>query len=196
MFHAAGVLDDGVLDHLDAGRLAGVLAVKAAGAAYLDELTAGLDLQAFVLFSSGAATLGSAGQGNYAAASAYLDALAAARRARGQHGLSVAWGPWGGGGLAQAAVVRARVRREGWPTCPRTGRPGAGTSPGNRRDAADRARRGLDASTSGGRRSLPPLLRDLPEAVAAAAARPAPAPAAEGGPAAGRPASGRSRSGR
>ena len=113
VFHAAGVLDDGVLDGLDTVRMAGVLAVKAGGAALLDELTEGTELDAFVLFSSASGLLGSAGQGNYAAANAYLDALALARRARGRAATSVAWGQWAGGGLAGSAAARRRTRRGG-----------------------------------------------------------------------------------
>ena len=112
VMHTAGVIDDGVLDRLDTGRLASVASAKALGAALLDELTADLELDAFVLFSSAAAVFGGAGQGNYAAANAYLDALAEQRRCRGLAGTSVAWGPWSGGGLAQGSTaVRARLRR-------------------------------------------------------------------------------------
>ncbi|MFF4364442.1 type I polyketide synthase [Streptomyces sp. NPDC001604] len=112
VMHTAGVLDDGVIDRLSAERLETVLAAKATSAAYLDELTADLDLDAFVLFSSAASTLGSAGQGNYAAANSYLDAVAEHRKARGLSGLSVAWGLWGGGGLAQSkSEIEARMKR-------------------------------------------------------------------------------------
>ena len=94
VFHTAGALDDGVISALSPDRLDAVLAPKADAALVLDELTAGLELSAFVLFSSAAATFGSAGQGNYAAANAVLDALALDRRARGLAGVSVGWGMW------------------------------------------------------------------------------------------------------
>ncbi|MGW5619231.1 beta-ketoacyl synthase N-terminal-like domain-containing protein, partial [Streptomyces sp. NPDC003877] len=119
VFHLAGVLDDGVVSGLDAERVGRVWAPKAAGAAHLDELSRelGLELAAFVLFSSAAGVLGGAGQANYAAANAFLDALAASRRADGLAGSSLSWGLWeqaGVGltaGLGQAEL--ARLRRGG-----------------------------------------------------------------------------------
>jgi NAD(P)-dependent dehydrogenase (short-subunit alcohol dehydrogenase family)/acyl carrier protein len=111
VMHAAGVLDDGLLDGMDAGRLATVVGAKAAGAAHLDELTRDADLEQFVLFSSAAATFGGAAQGNYAAANAFLDGLAQRRAMLGLAALSVAWGPWAGG-MAQASdAARDRLRR-------------------------------------------------------------------------------------
>ncbi|MFJ2581034.1 type I polyketide synthase [Kitasatospora aureofaciens] len=115
VMHTAGVLDDGVLDRLDVDRLANALAAKAVGAVHLDELTADLDLDAFVLFSSAASTFGGAGQANYSAANAFLDALAENRRSRGLTALSVAWGPWAGEGVSGGSeAARQRLRRNRW----------------------------------------------------------------------------------
>ncbi|WP_037837459.1 SDR family NAD(P)-dependent oxidoreductase, partial [Streptomyces sp. NRRL F-5650] len=92
--HAAGVTDDGVVSALDSGRLSAVLRPKTHGGWHLHRLTEHLAPRMFVLFSSASATLGAAGQGNYAAANAFLDALAEHRHARGLPATSLAWGLW------------------------------------------------------------------------------------------------------
>jgi acyl transferase domain-containing protein/acyl carrier protein len=108
VFHAAGVLDDGVVLQLDEARLAGVMAPKARGAWNLHRLTRQHELEHFVLFSSAASLVGSPGQGNYAAGNAYLDALAHYRLARGLPALSVNWGPWSTIGMAAADARRLK----------------------------------------------------------------------------------------
>nr|WP_073762806.1 type I polyketide synthase [Streptomyces sp. CB02923] len=111
--HAAGVLDDGVLDALTPERFQTVLRPKTTAAQNLHDLTQDLDLDHFVLFSSIVGVLGNAGQANYAAANAHLDALAEQRHQQGLPATSVSWGPWAGEGMATDSDAADRMSRDG-----------------------------------------------------------------------------------
>ncbi|MCQ4212397.1 type I polyketide synthase, partial [Streptomyces longispororuber] len=116
VIHCAGVLDDGVVAALTGDRLDTVLAPKVRGAWHLHELTAHLGLSAFVLFSSVAGVVGTAGQANYAAANAFLDGLAEARGAAGLPARSLCWGLWAERSEMIADIGEedvARLRRQG-----------------------------------------------------------------------------------
>ncbi|MFH8791154.1 type I polyketide synthase [Streptomyces sp. NPDC017941] len=144
--HAAGVVDDGVLAALTPERVDRVLAPKVDGLLHLDELTRDADLSAFVVFSSAAGILGSAGQASYAAANAALDALVRRRHAHGLPGVSLAWGMWAAASGMTAGLDaddRARLGRSGILELP------TGT-------ALDL----LDAATDDDRAALVPVLLD------------------------------------
>jgi malonyl CoA-acyl carrier protein transacylase len=120
IFHAAGVLDDGVLMQQNWSRFAKVLAPKVSGAWNLHTLTKDLPLDFFVCFSSVASLLGSPSQGNYAAANAFMDALVHYRRNLGLPGLSINWGPWAEVGMAADLDSRSqqRIAESGFATMP------------------------------------------------------------------------------
>lgn len=100
VIHAAGVLEDGLLQQMSWPGFAKVMAPKVLGAWNLHQLTQQQPLDFFVCFSSITALMGNATQGNYAAANTFLDALAHHRRAMGLPGLSINWGPWATEGMA------------------------------------------------------------------------------------------------
>ncbi|MGK4578840.1 SDR family NAD(P)-dependent oxidoreductase [Kitasatospora sp. HPMI-4] len=183
--HTAGVIDDGVVASLTPDRVDTVLRPKVDAALNLHELTASADLAAFVLFSSVAGTFGGAGQGNYAAANAFLDALARQRGASGLPGLSLAWGLWaessGMTGTLSEADLQRMARGGITPlasaqglalldTAATVGRPALapmGLDVAGLRDHADPA-------------AVPPLLRGLVRTPARRAVRAAATGAAEG----------------
>jgi len=118
--HAAGIVDDGLLAQQSWPRFEKVLAPKLRGAWNLHTQTRDLDLDFFVLFSSMVSLFGAPGQGNYAAANAFLDGLAHHRRSQGLPALSLNWGPWAGAGMAGRVSERDRQRwkAEGYGTIP------------------------------------------------------------------------------
>ena len=114
VFHAAAVLDDGLMADMDEGQFARVMAAKAGGAWNLHQATRDVDLDQFVLFSSVSALVGNAGQANYAAANTFLDELAHLRRAQGQVATSVNWGALAEVGMAaRDSKVEERLAQTG-----------------------------------------------------------------------------------
>ncbi|MEV0416427.1 SDR family NAD(P)-dependent oxidoreductase, partial [Streptomyces sp. NPDC050448] len=164
--HTAGVLDDGVIDSLTPERLSAVLLPKADAAWHLHELTRDLGLSAFLLFSSIGGVFGGAGQGNYAAANVFLDALAQHRRSLGLPATSLAWALWADGSGMAGSLTDADISR-----MTRAGLPPLTTAEGL--DLFDLAHRidepapvlmridpaGLRGQAQAG--TLPPLLRGL-----------------------------------
>ncbi|MFG2911253.1 SDR family NAD(P)-dependent oxidoreductase, partial [Kitasatospora sp. NPDC048286] len=181
VIHTAGVLDDGIITALTPERLDTVLRPKIDAALHLHELTAHLPLTAFVLYSSVSGLTGTAGQANYAAANAFLDALAHHRHTLGLPATSLAWGLWDEGGMGEklSGADLARMARAGVAAMSEDeglafldaalGRPEALLVPARLDLAAVRARSGAE--------SVPALLRGLvrtaPQRVRARAAQPA-----------------------
>ena len=164
VIHTAGVLDDGLIESLTPEQVDRVLRPKVDAALLLHELTLGAELAEFVLFSSDSGTVGVPGQGNYAAANAFLDALAERRRAQGLPAKSLAWGLWSNSTGMAADLGEADIAR--------LARLGAAEL-SNELELFDAARasaesvvvptrldmRALRASAQAG--TLPPLMRDL-----------------------------------
>ncbi len=124
IIHAAGALEDAVLLQQDWDRLAKVMAAKVAGSWNLHRASQHLQLDWTIYFSSISALLGSPGQGNYAAANAFMDALAHYQQIRGQTSISINWGPWAESGMAASLGGRdqARLQMQGLqPIPPRQG---------------------------------------------------------------------------
>jgi len=111
--HCAGVLDDGILTQQTWERFEKVMQPKVAGAWNLHQLTADAELDFFVLFSSASSLFGAPGQGNYAAANAFLDSFAFFRERKGMNTVAVNWGPWAESGMAMDQQVAARLQARG-----------------------------------------------------------------------------------
>jgi acyl transferase domain-containing protein/NADPH:quinone reductase-like Zn-dependent oxidoreductase/acyl carrier protein/short-subunit dehydrogenase len=113
IFHAAGILDDAVIANLTSEHFINVMRAKIQGAWNLHQLTLDLPLYFFVLYSSVASVFGSPGQGNYAAANAFLDSLVYYRKKLGINGLSINWGPWSEGGMATRKGTDVALKEHG-----------------------------------------------------------------------------------
>ncbi|MCP3060233.1 type I polyketide synthase [Myxococcus sp. K38C18041901] len=116
--HAAGVIDDGLLMQMTPARFASVFAAKVSGGWNLHRVFQGASIDFFVLFSSAASMIGSAGQSSYVAANAFLDALAHLRRAEGLPGLSLDWGAWSEVGAAAEQSLQRRMEQQGFGVIP------------------------------------------------------------------------------
>ncbi|MEV4518270.1 type I polyketide synthase, partial [Dactylosporangium sp. NPDC049525] len=176
--HAAGLLDDAVITQLTGEQLARVLRPKVDGARHLHELTRDLPLRSFVLFSAAAGVLGGPGQANYAAANAYLDALAWHRQGLGLPATSLAWGLW-----AQRSGVTGHLGAADLQRIARSGMRGLSTAEalelfdiGVATGSAALLPAALDPAAIRGAGTVPAILRRLART---AAAPTAPAPAAE-----------------
>jgi acyl transferase domain-containing protein/surfactin synthase thioesterase subunit len=108
IFHCAGLLDDGILLQMSLEKFWRVMAPKVIGAWLLSELSRSYSLDCFVVFSSILSITGSAGQSNYSAANAFLDALVIRRRAQGLPAVGLNFGPWAESGLATASGEKGR----------------------------------------------------------------------------------------
>jgi acyl transferase domain-containing protein len=111
--HAAGVLDDALLQNLTPAHFARVMRAKVAGSLALHRLSAAYELDFFLLFSSVAHVIGSAGQANYASANGFVAALAHARRGHGQPASVIHWGPWAEVGMASAERLQRKIVQSG-----------------------------------------------------------------------------------
>ncbi|MES4904969.1 MULTISPECIES: type I polyketide synthase [unclassified Streptomyces] len=184
VIHAAGVSEQELIADVDDAHLDRMLAPKALAARHLHELTQHLDLSAFIMFSSVTASWGSGGQAAYAAANAYLDALAEHRRGLGLPATSVAWGLWGAVGMATSAEEIDFFRRRGiHPLDP-------DLAVASLQQAVERREAGAVIAAVDWRRFLAsftalrpsPLLSDLPEAATARTEEPSRASEEEADP--------------
>ena len=166
VIHTAGTTSDATITTMDPGQVGPVLAPKADAAWHLHQLTKDTPLAAFVLFSSAAGQLGSPGQGNYAAANTFLDALASWRQARGLPAVSLAWGLW----AQDSGITATLAGQDRGPAGPQRHHPHAHPSrPGGLRCRNGRSPGRSDSCHLQHRRPARPGRRRRP---AAAAARP------------------------